>query len=499
MKILSILLLFILFSSSLFAKECVVISGNKKDDKQVFKDVPILKGPTKVGDFNCKVFDSWELADAYVAKLPAGGELLVVQGAHGDAGGNATCNASDVTGDQILGYLDKFTTKFKVGSIIDSCYSGDLLKKKLIDDADKNKTAEQLQKLCLITTSAPGKVSYGTDFLTDLTKKDQSGVDLENILLKYSGIYSTAAAWDSVGVTGYWKQLDQKLAGKVLTNFSKLLNDSQYVCNDNSKNLATVCSKPQMDAVVISDLINYFSLDEKQDELLEKDNLMVKATIQILEEKKQLNELEKAKLACLKQASPLLDQEDKANLFNKLGWSLVRKYKSGTEEAPCMKWARLEKTTPKKAEIDVMDMIGGGSSIVIPEGAPVLVDKTIDKFIAPNLIALENVKKKYVDEVQKKLALQKPEQFSDPETLLKNFTGSGACRSDEDATKILANILGEHQFYQTENHDAPITSSNYNPQTILDGFVQVSRQMENMPAARDRARRKGCSDFKLKN
>jgi hypothetical protein len=239
--------------------ECIVILGNnkQKDWNGAFKDYPV---PKKFGRFNCISFDSWDQADAYLRgkttrkpRLKPGEDLLIIQAAHGGPGGSASCNAGDVSGEEILSKLESYQNRYRVGAIIRSCYSGDLILGKLKRDGRGNQ--KNLDRLCLVTSSAPGRVSYGGQ-IAEAPEQISDSRDLEKWATLNDAMISSSA-WDSAGVTEYLNLETNSSAAVALTKIGQLVA-SQPACGGvRGVETARICAEPALDPALMQILVKY--------------------------------------------------------------------------------------------------------------------------------------------------------------------------------------------------------------------------------------------------
>ena len=138
----------------------------------------------------CTIFASWgdlikflnDPPDEFQEELTHQ-SLLIYQGTHGVPGGEAHCNDGEyILGRDILAAIRTIHNmeKFQhhhLAVLVDSCYSGDLLRKMLLAQALEK---EDLKRLCLVTSSSFGQTSYQGEAFYRLVKDVDAG---ENVSL----------------------------------------------------------------------------------------------------------------------------------------------------------------------------------------------------------------------------------------------------------------------------------------------------------------------------
>ena len=166
----------------------------------------------------CTIFASWQDLAKFLNDPPAefwpelvAPALLIYQGTHGVPGGEAHCNDGEyILGRHILDAMraihnNEYYQHHQIAVLVDSCYSGDLLRK-LILAHTREKT--DLQRLCLVTSSAFGHVSYqGEEFyrlVADLTPGEDISL-LQRFkdwsIKKNKRAMISASPFDSLGLT----------------------------------------------------------------------------------------------------------------------------------------------------------------------------------------------------------------------------------------------------------------------------------------------------------
>lgn len=181
---------------------CLVVSGDQHDRSTFGRDPFIKMGSDKqkfLGE-PCHFFDSWEDLEAHYQqefqKLdPKTNQFFVVQVGHGDKGGKIQCNKKIgeshlEDGEKILTVLRKMSKNHQVGSVLNSCYSGDVLKAKIL--TDEHRPLDELQNLCLATVS----VSENWSRLLDTSPfiRESLGKSMEEMFGYFKeGLISSAA------------------------------------------------------------------------------------------------------------------------------------------------------------------------------------------------------------------------------------------------------------------------------------------------------------------
>ena len=267
----SIFALIIALSTPASAFQCLVVSGLEKDEVHVLSDVPFLKPNFEVAGNKCQIFNSWAALEFYVfgdkkhpSKVGEKESLLILQGAHGGQGGSAACNEGDPTGDEIYGSLKKISEKFQTGAIIHSCYSGDLMERKLKDDSKA--PGKSLDHLCLVTDSLFGRTVAGRNdssgYLVGFAKPEMS---LESLFTRSKGGMISSAAWDDSGVTQYFMS---RVYDDALTMISKMgtftkLNPEDQVCTLSAKAVASPIITKWNDEAMINYMNGDFELSDQ--------------------------------------------------------------------------------------------------------------------------------------------------------------------------------------------------------------------------------------------
>jgi hypothetical protein len=256
--------LILLSSYPLLAAECVVISGIDNDGNGAFSDRNILDPKTSIiAGKKCKVLDGWKELDAYVTsmKLKAGSDLMIVLGAHGgsrEVDGKKivefSCNIDAPNANQVMDELEKLSKTYKVGAVVDSCYSGDIMRKKLIRDHGNPSLADNL---CLYTSSSMGRVTFKADNdPLSLLEKAKAGDSIEDMFLKTDTGMISSAAWEEVGVPEYLISKDLTQGLSAMENMDGFLR-SPTECNNAGEINSALCTAPGITDEIYKDLMNF--------------------------------------------------------------------------------------------------------------------------------------------------------------------------------------------------------------------------------------------------
>jgi hypothetical protein len=94
-------------------------------------------------------------------------------------------------------YLTSYAQEYRVAAVIDSCFSGNLIRKKLVEDHDA--TGNPVKNFCLVASSYFGKTTILNPI--ESLMKIEKGKNLEDFYLNGPGGMISSAAWDAAGVT----------------------------------------------------------------------------------------------------------------------------------------------------------------------------------------------------------------------------------------------------------------------------------------------------------
>lgn len=136
-KKVSLILSVSLLVSQAYSKTCYMLSGLEMDQEKgplrVMHEA-ILKDGVPGDGTVCKVFDSLEaLETEYNENLPPRTQrVVIIQGAHGNPGGACSLNGGPAEASELLGAVQNIARTHPTAYIVESCYSGDLLRDKIV-------------------------------------------------------------------------------------------------------------------------------------------------------------------------------------------------------------------------------------------------------------------------------------------------------------------------------------------------------------------------------
>ncbi len=254
--------LLMLSGQRLWALDCLVVSGLKHDSNDAFISKKILV-PSKsvVAGKECKIFESWTELQKYTDETKGlGPDLLIIQGAHGGLNYELndvtfSCDAETATADGVLIYLSTLSQKYQVGAVINSCYSGEMMRKKLINDQLGDISD---QNLCLYTSSTIGRTSYSDDkdFLSQL-ETVKPGQTMEDIFLQVDAGMISSAAWNEIDLPQYLVTRSLEMGNAAIQNMDTITRGAKS-CDDLFSANVGLCSAPGITDEIFEDLM-YFS------------------------------------------------------------------------------------------------------------------------------------------------------------------------------------------------------------------------------------------------
>jgi hypothetical protein len=274
--------LFLILSTKANAFQCFVVSGLKHDYNKAFTKIQkdITDNQLVLKDHRCMIFQSWEeLNERLFANgasnnsltLKKNEKILIVQAAHGNPGGGATLDSKVEDSNVQLKFLKKISQDRSVAFIDQSCYSGDLLARKLFEDR-VNPQNTSIDHLCMITSSAftfPALASgvFGISSLDRFNFEKEE--NLENIFLSSDsfevGLISSAA-WDTDKFTDelskiylqyYLSSPGFALSGDSINEFLSEKKD----CHENTQKIKTdaVNAPKGFKCTTINYILNYYA------------------------------------------------------------------------------------------------------------------------------------------------------------------------------------------------------------------------------------------------
>jgi hypothetical protein len=197
--------LIIIFSKSAIATQCFFVSGLSRDNMDVLAQykAATLNRTLTFRYYSCTQVDSWKDLEALLkkdAQNAASGKdrdnkILILQIAHGLPGGVSLSDAGDEGGDAVFSTIKRIAKTHRVGVISQSCYSGDLLARKLVSDelATNDKSIDQM---CLMVASSFGSPAFATDGMYQLLHEYDPNTESMLSLSKNASLsLSSAAPW----------------------------------------------------------------------------------------------------------------------------------------------------------------------------------------------------------------------------------------------------------------------------------------------------------------
>lgn len=453
-------------------KMCIVISGAQNDFNGAL-DYQLFRQKTKVGSFDCIVKNSWAEAKAHVAaNLVKGSQLLLIQGAHGGRDGSYHLNAGQYPKEEVLKDLNFLAKDYKVGAVINSCFSGNLLKDKLLEDDAAGVASDQL---CLLTTSSFGRISYKMMYdLADQITSAPAGIDLNSIYLSSRAGLTSAAAWNEIGLPSYFrsKSLDEGLKAIVAADSIARFDGA---CESLEQASSALCASPAINNEVFK-MLSHFS-------------------------------------------SPIVTKEIKARFLTSLKSSALRKDPTATK---CLQNLGEYFSLAFGPELDVLRFYSELRDAVkdfktLPESksckAAALSLKTATEKERLYLHDFQGPLRAYENEGMKLSAMFSNRNFTQPfsfQSLAKEkASAKNECRA-EDKGDIIRSMFGEEFFpdeYKEEwdpgkkereqTPDEGILNRTMSTQVALKGFQNGSLRRKKPTNDPDRARAKACQDFKL--
>lgn len=217
--------------------ECIVISGLEKDESNAFwsfKDQNLYKGCTIYKSI--KEFSKTGPKDKVI-------DLRVIS--HGKEDGTLRCDAGDETPAEVINTLNSIGENNKIFVSLDSCYSEQVLKEKVLQDHKNLSSSKAQNNLCLYASSAPMRKTYvdqvsfaDLQFMGKEAPKNISVLELYN--QTEVGLLS-AAPYDESGITSFWANEDVKTAiAPFLETLEKFMNSSSTLPIEKCQTLVLV-------------------------------------------------------------------------------------------------------------------------------------------------------------------------------------------------------------------------------------------------------------------
>jgi hypothetical protein len=517
------LILIILMIPTSFAKECIVISGAKKDHNGAFRGLDILVEKQSFNGWDCTVFDSWFSADIYLRqkRLPAGSDLLILQGTHGSKGGGAACNSGDVDGEQIYTFLEKYASQYKTAALIDSCYSGDLMKRKIKADLIKGDRPE-MKNLCLATSSYFNQVSYSSNSIFKMEDlKNSKDKSIEEYMSQQRDYLISSSPWSGLGISNYFSMKDVNEARNLLEQLNGAFTPE---CHEGASDLLKLCSTSEGISLLQEATKYVESIEEIIKEIPDQiKNLDAQiATLKKTFESDEKNDALKYKIACLED----LKQHTQFYIDGYFGSEDPQEYLKRTsadlkkDGYSCgmfldAKKKLLEKNPPPVPVSPVSvggamtgvyggyaggGMVGGNMGGGGFGGYPAIatfIDPEIDQVafsaIQFKLFNFESIKtglEKQIGAVHKDIT---------PKDLMQSLEGKMCSSSSAADVQLLAEfLLGERYLHSNQENSAyPKRKNNsFSPNQILKGLSRLTKNKEG-EHPHDKIRREACESFKL--
>ena len=237
---------------------CFVVSGKDspslpKQDHALYGDFlldPELSKLRSLGT-DCKVFPGWDQLYRHIQenftqkeKAPSENQFFIYQGSVGMTGGYSLCDRT-YHPDEVLTYLMLISRTYQTASVLHSCYTGDILARKLVHDL-QNPGDSAIDKLCLATSSSIGAKAPAAPFRFSENIKD--GDDFETVFKREmkDGLISSAAwsesSFDKLLKAAHTPEKPAKaIAEMEKLSFLKYLNGAIEDCHSEPKPVVRQC------------------------------------------------------------------------------------------------------------------------------------------------------------------------------------------------------------------------------------------------------------------
>lgn len=471
----------LLFSFTLWANDCVVVSGAKKDTNGAFGNRKLLAPQTSmVAGKKCHVVSGLKDLKNYMTqgKVKPGSNLLVVFGAHGgkdEKGGVSFAFDSDEpTAEEVTEYLRELSKSYQVGAVLHACQSGEVMNKIITDENDPS-----AGKLCLVTSSSKGRMSFSNekDLISQL-EKVKPGMNLEDIFLATPTGMISSAAWEEVGVPQYLraKNISEKLSMglEIMKDMDQLLR-SPGVCSTPGEKNSALCISPAVTDELYQDLSRFMDPYIQSED---KSNLIATYTItsEILRDHGDKDGSE-----CMKGIVSAYQAKFGAKLDELVLWGDLDAFqdelKKSNFSAAC---ERFKKNQPAEEQerIYTGDMTKG---------------------LSDYKKSLESLKRKYTK-------TQWNEEFDLGKFALASAGDKTVCKP-QSKQQIIQSLLGE-SFFEEEivrlddgvegaGEMGTFEAIDISTQHVMKAFQNASVQKKEMPNGRDAKRREACRKFKF--
>lgn len=483
-----LIILSLSFVVPVLGAECFVVSGIEKDHSNSLKNKNFFKnGLSKVAGKDCTVVRSWKELNQAIAskKIPKGGDVLVVQGAHGaddyDNLGNKNprflCDADEPTASEVLGHLNKLSEQYRVGATIHSCFSGEIMKQKLLQDEIDGKN---LDKLCLYTSSSTGRIAYGRDGdIIGQLEKSKPGQTLENLFLKVKAGMISSAAWSEIGLPEYFSKKTVEEGYKTLQALDKITR-GQFTCeSDLGAANAALCAAPGVTDAVFEDLMTFqdpIIPDSVKGEVVANFKNYI-SMAQAGLKKKPGDKLLSAQQSCFKFVLTTYQENYGNELENLESWDYIESnipiFKKLPGFASCMTYSKL-----------------------LPADNP----KTPEQIIQNNFENGTRYYRESVDKLQRRYSKRNIDDTFDIKDFAKAASGEKSVCNPNDKQQIIQSMFGESFFFDemaSDNQpDEMIMGRKVSTQLALKSFQNASLGRKSLEL-KDEKRAKACKDFKL--
>lgn len=462
----------VVLSSPLFAAECVVVSGDKKDDNGAFSKRKILKPETSiVAGKKCKVVGGLKELKTFMAqgKIKIGSDLLIVLGAHGgkDEKGNVTFdfNTDEPTADEIHKYLQTLSKDYQVGAVLHACQSGEVMNRIIQNESDPS-----AGKLCLVTSSSRGRMSYSNEKdLMNLVEKVKPGKTLEDIFLQTPSGMISSAAWEEVGVPQY---LRAKTVGEKLNQGMEIMRDMDQLlrsptsCTTPGEINSALCISPAVSDELYQDLSHFM---DPHIPGTKKRDLLATYTI----------------------SAQLFRDSDPNSAGAKCYDAILSAYrkKFGPDLENLQYWSQLDNFLEhlKNPNCEAQRILDKQEAVSIYSGP-------LHEGLVGYQKSLESLKRKYTK--------TKWDENFDLSKFAQASAGDKQVCKPQSKQQIIQSLMGESFFEEEMDGDNPgemqtDPSIDVSTQHVMKAFQNASIQKKDMPNVKDAKRRDACRKFKF--
>jgi len=225
--------------------DCYVVTGvdraEEHDDPVFSMFRPKADGNTvNFKNQKCIAVKSWKRLSDIIKRLERNDQkILVYQAAHGGKGGISGSDDGNEAATEIFNIMKSISITRKLGVINLSCYSGDILAHKLLNDVQEA-NSKSIDNLCLITASSFGRptalLGDTKDLIYNLNPNQENA--LVEFFLKSEDMLSSATPWDQQPLM---EALSRMYLEDGILKLSELITTPQkMLCQDQS--LDSSCS-----------------------------------------------------------------------------------------------------------------------------------------------------------------------------------------------------------------------------------------------------------------